>query len=513
MYQPRTKSELWELIRALFNIELPWRAYATGHSSPFGFVADAFFHPEYDIAGWAPRSGGKTLGSSIIARLAYLFTEGLQCRVLSGSQDQANNLYEYWMTWAATIYPQQVSGKVNIHRTRINGGKFEILTASEKSVRGPKIQILFEDERDEIDYALTEAAQGMLAAKDGIPSRTIHASTWHRVGGSMGKLIAGCPDNGVRLHKWNLWECISQCGEERHEHGKNCGTCPLGIDCLDARISYSAFGGGDTKGETKGSEKLSAQAIQQGTAGCQATPGIAAEPFGIFAVEDAIKRYQKLSRETIDAEYLCKRPSPEGLVYPSFDPLKHKIDKRPDDLTIYRSIDWGYNCFVCLWLGMDKAGTVYVLDTYRAETAKVATNAKFILEHSIKNVRDTFCDPAGRNKADQTGRSSIDEFKSFGIHCRYRLDNRSRNVNNGIKLVRNYLNPAAGPPRLYYIDTPQNRVFATAMQSYINRKINDEWLDEPKDPQEYEHIPDALRYFFVNATQGPAVMSGRPGAS
>ena len=494
--KPKNNQELWGLIAWKFGINFPHRAYTQGHSSPFGFIADAFFHPGHDIAAWAPRSGGKTLGSSIIARLGFLFIEGLQSRVLSGSQDQANNLYEYWMNWVSRIYPQQVSGKVQIHRTRINGGKFEILTASQKSVRGPKLQLLLEDERDEIDFALTEAAQGMLAAveatdtQEAIPARTIHTSTWHNVGGSMGKLIAACPENGVRLHKWNLWECISECLEERHDNGRNCPGCPLGVDCLAARSAYELSNPGMSK-------KI----------------GIAAEPFGIFTVEDAIKRYQKLSRETIDAEYLCKRPSPDGLVYPSFDPLKHKVDKAPDDLKIYRTIDWGYNCFVCLWLGMDKNGTVYLLDTYRAETSKVSTNAAYIKAHAIKSIAGTFCDPAGRNKNDQTGRSSIDEFRRLGIHATYRLDQRSRNVNNGVKLVRNHLNPASGPPRLYYVDTPQNRVFATAMQSYVNRKVNQEWIDEPQDPQEYEHIPDALRYFFVNATQGPSVMSGRPGAA
>lgn len=481
MYKPQTNSELWEFIRAHFNIELPWRSYTPGHSSPFGFVADAFFNPSRDYAAWACRSGGKTLDASIIARLEHLFTDAIQSRVLSGSEDQAKNLYGYWGNWALTVYPQQVAGQVNIKRTRINGGRMEILTASQKSVRGPKVQRLYIDEIDEVESELIEAAAGMLATREDLPARTLYASTWHRVGGSMGKMIDRCPGNGVKLHRWNIWECISECPVERHDNGRNCEACPLGSDCIQAA--------GNTR------------------------PGIAARPFGIFAVEDAIKRWQQLSRSTIDSEYLCKRPSPEGLVYPSFDPLKHVIQQRPDDLTIYRSIDWGYNCFVCLWVGIDKAGTVYLLDTYRAETSKVATNAAFILAHPIKNIRDTFCDPAGRNKNDQTGRSNIDEFKSFGIRCNYRLDQRSRNVNNGIKLVRNHLNPASGPPRFYIIDTPQNRVATVALQSYVNRKVNQEWIDEPQEPQEYEHIPDALRYFFVNATQGPATFDMAIGAS
>ncbi len=497
---------------------MPWRSYTLGHSSPFGFIADAFFHPEYDIAGWAGRSGGKTLGASIIARLAYLYTAGLQSRVLSGSQDQANNLYEYWMNWAATIHSEQVSGKVNIHRTRINGGKFEILTASQKSVRGPKVQLLFEDERDEIDYSLTEAAQGMLAAKEGIPSRTIHASTWHRVGGSMGKLIAACPDNGVRLHKWNLWECISQCPEKRHEQGRNCPSCPLGTDCLAARRSYagdargSAGIGGENRGVgVKAGSDNNTPKYERGN---KRQIGIAAEPFGIFTVEDAIKRYQKLSRETIDAEYLCKRPSPEGLVYPSFDPLKHVKKTAPDGMKIYRVFDWGYRVFVSLWLGIDKNGTVWLLDTYKAEEGNLKTHADYIIAHDKSTaIAGTFCDPAGNQKNDQTGRSNVEELRKYGIKCIWRTDRLSTTVENGVKLVRNYLNPASGPPRFYIVRSPANQASITALQSYENMKVNGVFIDKVKDPQEYEHIPDALRYFFVNTCQGPSVMSGRPGAA
>ncbi|MCP4409770.1 MAG: hypothetical protein GY807_18905, partial [Gammaproteobacteria bacterium] len=449
-----------------------------------------------DIAAWACRSGGKTLGASIAARLEFIWTEDLESRVLSGSEDQALNMYNYWHAWATSVYAGQVSGDILRKRTSVNGGKLEILAASQKKVRGGKIQRMFIDEVDEVDWELIEAAEGMGASREGRPARTVYGSTWHRVAGSMGKLVGGCPDNGVRLHKWNLWECIAQCGEDRHEYGRNCGTCPLGEDCLAARADFG------TPYRVASGESRHAQPV-----------GIAAERYGIFTVEDAIKRWQKLSRATVDAEYLCKRPSPEGLVYPSFDPLRHVTKSKPNDLTIYRAIDWGYNMFVCLWLGKTKEGTIYLLDTYRAETAKVSTNAEYINKHPIQNVAGTFCDPAGRQTNDQTGRTNVQEFKRFGINCTFRLDRKSTNVNNGIKLVTNHLDPASGPPRFYIVDTPANKIAITAMQSYINAKLNGEWIDKPKDPQEYEHIPDALRYFFVNATQGPSASIKRLGAS
>lgn len=492
MQKPRTNQELWGFIYAHFGIALPYRAYTPGHSSPFGFIADGFFNPGKDIAGWACRSGGKTLGSSILARLEFLFSVGLQGRVLSGSADQAKNLYGYWNKWVSTIYPQQLHGAPLIAKTKINGGKLEILTASQKSVRGPKVQRLYIDELDEVDAELVEAASGMLATRPGKPARTIYTSTWHRVGGSMGKLMDTIPGNGVTRHLWNIWECISQCGEERHEYGRNCGECPLGTDCLAARSQRIRTVGRGDNGTPRDAQPV----------------GIAAERHGIFAVEDAIKRYRTLSRATIDAEYLCKRPSPDGMVYPAFDPHKHCVDKAPERLDVYRTIDWGYRTFVCLWIAKGKGvdAPVWLLDTYKAEDGTLKQHADYINTHPIKNIKATFCDPAGRQHNDQTGRTNMAEMGGYlGVRIRCRVDRRSTDVANGIKLVTNYIDPASGPPKFHIVDTPANRATVKALQSYENMKVNGIYIDKVKDPQEFEHIPDALRYFFINTSQSTAM--------
>ena len=92
-------------------------------------------------------------------------------------------------------------------------------------------------------------------------------------------------------------------------------------------------------------------------------------------------------------------------------------------------------------------------------------------------------------------------FEAAGIPCTYTLSPSAREVRNGINLIRAALRPAAGPPRLYYVPSENNRAFVKAMQSYRNRRVNGIWIDEPQDPQAYEHIPDALRYYFINRHQ------------
>ncbi len=291
----------------------------------------------------------------------------------------------------------------------------------------------------------------------------------------MGKLIDGCPDNGVSLHRWNIWESIQQCPKSRHGNGSGCSTCPLGSACVGKAEEYH---------ERK----------------CEV--GIAAEACGIYAIDDVVKAIQKVGLATWEAEYLCNRPSVEGLVYPEFDERLHGVTTAPTGLTVYRAIDWGHGVFVCLWIGEDKDGRSWVLDTYRSEASTIPQHAEYINAHAVQNVKASYCDPAGSSRSDQTGRSNVDLFRERGIPCTYRTAAVATNVHNGIQLVRALLQPASGPPKLFVVQNENNRAFVRAMQSYHNRKVNGVWIDDPADPQEHEHIPDSLRYFAVNRSSG-----------
>ena len=162
--RPRTKQELWVLIGEEFTLKLPWKAFTPGHSTPLDFVADAFFNPGKDVAAWSSRSGGKTLSASILAAMEFMYTDGLQARVLSGSATQALNLYEYWGKWCDGILADRLDGNVRRLATEVSGGKFEILSASQKQVRGGKVHRLYEDELDEIAPEIDSAAVGMIAS-------------------------------------------------------------------------------------------------------------------------------------------------------------------------------------------------------------------------------------------------------------------------------------------------------------------------------------------------------------
>jgi len=469
----KCRSALGELIEIDFGLKLPDRSFTPGHSTPLRFVHDALSYPDRDVAAWACRSGLKTLSASIIAAVQFAWTDGLQARVLSGSQAQAGTLYGYWKRWCQSVLAER-RPVLRRTRTELGGGCMEIVAASQAAVRGPKVHRLFEDELDEIDPEIDQAAVGMLASSPGRPARTVYTSTWHRSGGLMGRLIDASPANGVSLHKWNIWEVIENCPRERHDDGRGCESCPLREPCVG-------------KARRKHPDRK---------------VGIAADAEGLVAIDDAVKAFSKLDLDAWRAEYECARPTARGLVYANFDPRVHAVARADEGLTIYRAVDWGVATFVCLWLGEDKRGNVTVLDTYQAEHATLGRHAAYIRGHRLQDVAATYCDPAGRNRNDQTGLSAIDAFARLGIPCRYDTTAQGREVRNGIQLVRAALQPAAGRPTLFYVDQPGNRPFVTAMLNYRNRRVNGVFIDEPQDPQEHEHIPDALRYFYVNRRRG-----------
>jgi hypothetical protein len=239
MDRPKDADVLWGMIAKKFGVGLPREVFTPGHSSPFAFVADCFFHPGDDVAVWACRNGLKTLSASILAALEARFIPGLQVRVLSGSEDQARNLYRYWQRWCGGFLKPHLDGPVRAEVTCLKGGgRLEILAASHKRVRGPKVHRLYEDELDEIDPEIDEAAAGMLASHSDIPACTRYMSTWHRANGPMRRLVDGSPGNGVRVHKWNVWEVIARCPPSRHRWGAGCRECPLREPCLAKAREY-----------------------------------------------------------------------------------------------------------------------------------------------------------------------------------------------------------------------------------------------------------------------------------
>jgi hypothetical protein len=253
------------------------------------------------------------------------------------------------------------------------------------------------------------------------------------------------------LFRWCVWEAIEQCGAER-----NCSRCVLWGDC-----------GGRAK-----------------------------RAAGHLRIDDVIDQMRRSSRAGFETEMLCLRPKLDNVVFAEFEPAAHIAEVGYDaNLPLYRAMDFGYsNPFVCLWIQVDAAGGVRVIDEYMKTRAMIAENGAEVLRRTPGGADKavmTFCDPAGSCRNDVTGTSAVRELAAMGIRCKH----RPSAILEGLELIRRALKAGDGKSRL--IISPKCQRLIEAMRCYHYPPRGGEMPD--KDGV-YDHSIDALRYFFVNYT-------------
>jgi len=329
------------------------------------------------------------------------------------------------------------------------------------SVRGQHIQKLRCDEVELFDADVFAAAKFTTQSKDGIRAAMEMISTMHRPYGLMEKIVSSANEQGTAVFKWCLWEVIEECKD------RSCSRCPLWSDC-----------GGKAK-----------------------------RAAGYLKIDDCVTMMRRASRLGWEAEMLCRKPNLEDVVFDEFDPAVHV---RPVDydanLPLYRTLDFGFvNPFVCLWIQVDNAGVVRVIDEYVRSRATIDVHAEQIKQRTPGGESApvvTFCDPAGKGVNDVTGTSAVRELRALGIAVRY----RASTILEGIELIRRAIRAGDGSSRL--LISPRCERLIEAMRCYHYPEGVRGGAELPVKDGVYDHSIDALRYFFVNQTK-PAKMALR----
>lgn len=445
---PQTNDELHAYVWSFFNKFIPRKRMCEGHNAPFEYLANSYFGRHEECVCWANRGGGKTQMGALSTMLDTIHKPDCSTRILGGSLEQSKRMYEHCDScWK--LFRDKLVGDPTQKRTKaINGSDIEIFTASSKSTRGAHVPRLKMDEIDEIDSDVYEGAIFIAQSTPTISASIENFSTMHRVGGQMAKVVDS-PESHV--YKWCLWETIEKC------EGRTCSQCALWGDC---------------QGKAKNAE-------------------------GYIRVDDALRWLRNSSRLSWEAETLCLRPCPQGIIFSEFD---ERVNVKPlsydPELPLYRAIDFGYNFFCCLYIQADEKN-VYVIDEYKGEQKSLPINIAAMKAKEKKwTIKQTYIDPAGRQHNDQTGKQSTTILEENGIKCEWITSKRWRNVVNGINLVRNYLAPAVGGTRMYIGDNCT--WLRQSFQSYAWKKANEIYTDEPEQNTPWEHPMDSLRYYMVN---------------
>ena len=462
-----TAEQLRGWLETFLHLKFPAKGICPGHVSPFEYLRRSYFEPAGDLVVWAPRGEGKTRLGAAATLLDLFHKPGIDIRILGGSLDQSFHMWNHLLSDLVEFARDRLSGKLGSRRFRLNNGSSAgVVPQSQRAVRGLRIQKLRCDEADMFDPEVWQAAQLVTQSKTtespAFPSVTgvVEAlSTMHHPGGLMEKIVDNAEAHGLPVLRWCLMEVLQKCPPER-----DCNTCPLHEDC-----------GGIAKRE------------------CD----------GFLSIDDAIRMKSRVSKETWEAEMLCRRPSRKGCVFSHFDLAVHVREELPSPTGeirehakregLYLGIDFGFrNPFVCLWIGRDRFGRSLVIDEYVKEEIELDRHIEEIKSRAHGTVRRIGCDPAGSARNEQTGESNVNKLRKaeFKVGC------RGSRIVDGLEMVRAGLRSGTGEVSLFI--HPRCKQLIQAMRAY---RYGDGRAEAPEKDGP-DHLVDALRYYFVNRDGG-----------
>jgi hypothetical protein len=228
----RTPDELHAWIAAHTGLRVPRTPLCAHHQAPFDYVRHAYFEPARDQIVWAPRGGGKTSLAAVVTLLDLLHKPNVAVRILGGSLEQSLRMWDSLLPHVQAIdeglieNPRSTARKLKMS----NGATAAVLTQSQRSVRGLRVQKIRCDEVELFDEPVWEAAQLATRSRteDGQTWRgTIEAlSTLHRPFGLMQKIVDDAPAAGRSVVRWCLLDVLEKCPPDR-----DCAACPLWDDC------------------------------------------------------------------------------------------------------------------------------------------------------------------------------------------------------------------------------------------------------------------------------------------
>lgn len=470
---PRNRQQLRGWICAALGIHVPDRPRCVDHQVPMDYLEHAFFERPGDALVWANRGGGKTFYGALATLLDMLFKPGIEIRILGGSFEQSQRMYRYLQQMLDRPgLRERVDGRMTQRAIRLtNQSSVELLAQSQTSVRGQRVQKLRCDEVELFDRDVWDAVQfvtrsgqcGEFAVRG-----TIEAfSTMHRPFGLMNELVSRAgeapaqapqPDQPVgpsRLFKWCVLDVMQRCD------GRSCPTdCPLAEACNGAARNGSGF----------------------------------------LPVDDVIAQRQRSSSATFASEMLCQRPSRRDAVFESFDPAHHVVPIEPDpELTWIGGMDFGLRSpLVMLWAQLRPVGDglrVEVIDEHVVSQLTVDQHLVHLADRPWPMPAWLGVDPAGHQRNDQTGLSTISLLRQHG----YRVRSIRSAIAEGLELIRRRLETSglaaeSGGPGL--VIHPRCKRLIEAMICYHFHTERTQTDQPVKDG--YDHPVDALRYMLVN---------------
>jgi phage terminase large subunit len=186
----------------------------------------------------------------------------------------------------------------------------------------------------------------------------------------------------------------------------------------------------------------------------------------------------------------------EGQYFAEWDYAKHTCEPFPipKEWKVYRTMDYGLDCFAMLWIACDDVGGVYVFREFAESDMTISAAASKANELTDEVIYDTLAPPDLWGRSQETGRSKALLFDEAGL----RLNKSNNDREAGWLAIRELLKlNEDGFSRLKIFRTC-TRLISDLPQLQHDAKKPTDCATEPHD---ITHVPDALRYFAISWTQ------------
>ncbi len=451
--RPRDPQRLHALAQRLLKLRAPRRPIVAGHDAPFEYLEHVFFERGPDCVVWANRGGGKTMLGAVATMLDLLFKPGVQVRILGGSMEQSGRMYAYLRRMACSpMLRPLLAQEPTLRRVElVNGSSAQVLSQSQRSVRGTRVHKLRCDEVEEFKPEVWEAAQ--LVTRSGrcgtveVRGSVEALSTMHRPFGLMSRITT--PGVWGRVFRWSAVDVIERCPP-----GRDCAACPLWEEC---------------QGRAKAAE-------------------------GFMKIDDLIAQKRRSSRAAWESEMLCLRPRREDTVYPRFDPSRHVTDEPGRGDHVVAGMDFGMRSpLVMLWAFVE-GEVLRIVDEHSGTGMTLEQHMALIAGRRWPRPRWIGVDVAGRQRNSHSGLSDIEVLRRQG----YVVRSRGSPIHDGVERIRCRLD------RGTLLIHRRCAALVEAMSTYHFDPQRPQRQEPVKDGP--DHWCDALRYLVVNheAREGSA---------
>ena len=182
----------------------------------------------------------------------------------------------------------------------------------------------------------------------------------------------------------------------------------------------------------------------------------------------------------------------EGQYFSEFDPRKHIIApfEIPREWRKFRTIDYGLDRLVCLWIAISPEGISYVYREFCESGLAISAAARGILERSpsSEDIYATLAPPDLFSRSQESGKSKAILFAESGINFTKTSNDREA----GWLAIKELLS-GGGTTRLKIFSSCTELI--RCLPSLTVDKIRP--TDCANEPHEITHAPDALRGFAI----------------